>query len=209
MNNKSCKICRRQGQKLFLKGEKCFSPKCSFIKRPYPPGPQRKRRRYSSSDFAKELSEKQKLKNYYGLSEKQFSRYVKDVLGKRGKVDDATLYLIQNIESRFDNVVLKMGIARSRREARELVSHSHFLVNAKPVNIPSFQLKKGDFVQLKKSKKEKTIFKNQAAALNNYQPPAWLKVNKQKMEAQIVDKPTIEDVGSAVDIPAIFEFYSR
>ncbi len=186
-----------------------MSPKCPFIKRPYPPGLKKKRRRFNVSEYSKELSEKQKLKNYYGLRENSFKKYVKGVLDKRGKVEDATLLLIRNLEKRLDNVVFKMAFAKSRREARELVNHSHFLVNNKPVNIPSFQIKKGDVISIKKSKKEKIIFKNLATTLNNYQAPAWLKIDIKNLSGEVAGEPTIEDVGSSVDIPAIFEFYSR
>lgn len=204
-----CKICRRVGQKLFLKGEKCSSPKCSMIKRPYPPGPKRKRRRFLRSDYGKELAEKQKLKNLYGLKEGQFRKYVKDILQKRGKVEDATLLLVKKLEGRLDNVVFKLGFARSRREARELVSHSHFLVNGKPVNIPSFEVKKDAVIALKESKQKKSLFKNLAVSLKNYQPPNWLKLDRNKMAGKAIGEPTLEETGATVDISSIFEFYSR
>lgn len=210
MKKNVCKICRRQGQKLMLKGEKCFSPKCPFIRKPYPPGLRSKRgRRSSFSEYAKELKEKQKLKNFYGLSERQFSKYVKTVLQERGKVEDTTLLLTQKLESRLDNVIFRMGFAQSRKEARKLVCHSHFLVNNKPVNIPSFNVTKGMVISLKPSKQQKTFFKNIAVLLKNSQPPTWLKVNVAKMQAEVKDEPRTDDIGSVVDIPAIFEFYSR
>ncbi len=208
MNNNVCKICRRQGQKLFLKGEKCFSPKCPFIKRPYPPGIRKKRGRFNVSEYSKELSEKQKLRNYYGLREKQFAKHVKEAMAKGGRTG-ATLFLISKLEGRLSNVVFKMGLARSRREARELVSHGHFLVNDKPVNISSFNTKQGMKISLKPSKKDKTVFKNLIIAMKNYQAPSWLKVDFDKLEGEIVGQPSLEDVGLPVDIPSIFEFYSR
>ena len=187
-----------------------MSPQCPVIKRPYPPGQRGgRRRRASFSEYSKELSEKQKLKRYYGLNEKQFRAYVKNVLEKRGKVEDATLLLIKSLEGRLDNVVFRLGFARSRREARELVSHSHFLVNQKPVNIPSFATAKGMTIALKETKKKKNFFKDLGVALKNYKPPAWLKLDAQKMEGKIVGEPTLEDVASPVDISSIFEFYSR
>lgn len=203
-----CKICRRQGQKLFLKGEKCLSPKCPFIKRPYAPGPKKKRRGFSFSEYAKELREKQKLKNYYGLREKQFKNYITDALSRRGK-EDTVSALIKRIESRLDNVVFRMGLAKSRKEARKLVSHKHFLVNNKPVNIPSFETKKDMVISVKPAHKERTVFKNQTLLLKNYQAPGWLKVSPEKLEGKIIAEPNSEEVGSAVDIPSIFEFYSR
>lgn len=210
MKQNVCKICRRLDQKLFLKGEKCSSPKCSIIKRPYPPGiKKRRKRRVLLSEYGKELMEKQKLKNYYNLQENQFRRYVKEILQKRGKVEDATLLLIEKLEKRLDNVVFRLGFARSRKESRELVSHGHFLVNSKSVNIPSFEVKKGTVISLKENKKKKPLFKNLTLTLKNYQAPAWLKLDQKKIEGKVVGKPSLEDSGSAVDISSIFEFYSR
>ncbi|RLC40003.1 MAG: 30S ribosomal protein S4 [Candidatus Nealsonbacteria bacterium] len=210
MKKNVCKICRRLGQKLFLKGEKCSSPKCPMVKKPYPPGLQRKRRRsILLSEYGKELNEKQKLKNYYGLRENQFKRYVEEILKARGKVEDAGILLIKKLEKRLDNVVFRLGFARSRREARELVSHGHFLVDSKPVNIPSFQVEKGQVISVKESKKKKPYFKNLSVFLKNYQPPAWLKLDSQKLEGKIIEEPTGEDIGVPLDVSAIFEFYSR
>ena len=210
MKQNPCKICRRAGQKLFLKGERCSSPKCAIIKRPYPPGLAKKRRRRGSfSEYAKELKEKQKLKKYYGLSEKQFANHVKGILHKRGQVEDATLLLVDKLERRLDNVVFRLGLAKSRREGRQLVSHSHFLVNGKPNNIPSYSLKKDDLISLKETKKKKMIFSLLSTTLKNYNPPSWLKLDKSKIEGKVVGDPIIEDVSATVDIPSIFEFYSR
>ncbi len=210
MKKNVCKICRRLGQKLFLKGEKCSSPKCPMVKKPYPPGLQRKRRRsILLSEYGKELAEKQKLKNYYGLRENQFKRYVEEILKARGKVEDAGILLIKKLEKRLDNVVFRLGFARSRREARELVSHGHFLVDSKPVNIPSFQVEKGQVISIKESKKKKPYFKNLSVFLKNYQPPAWLKLDREKLEGKMIGEPTGEDIGVPVDVSAIFEFYSR
>jgi len=206
---KSCKTCRRLNQKLFLKGDRCSSPKCAFIKRPYAPGLQKKRRRSNLSEYGKELKEKQKLKRFYGLREKQFKKYIEAVLEKRGKVEDASLLLIDLLERRLDNVVFRLGLAKSRREARQLVSHSHFLVNEKPVNIPSFKVKKDDIVCLKETKKKKPVFQNFSSSLKNYQAPNWLKLDKSKLEGKVVGNPSAEEITSAVDIPSIFEFYSR
>jgi len=203
-----CKTCRRQRQKLFLKGDKCYSPKCLVIQRPFPPGAKKKRSRPSQSEFAKELFEKQKLKRHYGLSESQFRKYVKDVLQKRGKVDDATLLLMKKLESRLDNVIFRLGMARSRKEARELVSHSHFLVNKKPVNVASFEVKKGAVIALKDSKKQKPFFTNLVLGLKKYQPPAWLKLDADNLRGEFIAEPTLPE-NSNVDISSIFEFYSR
>ncbi len=208
-SNNVCKICRRLGQKLFLKGEKCFSPKCPMIKKAYPPGARKKRRKSSGSEYGWELAEKQRLRHYYNLSETQFRNYVKNILKGREKVEDAGLLLIRKLEKRLDNVVYKLGFAKSRKEARQLVSHGYFLVNSKPVNIPSFELKKGDKISIRETKKKKTLIKNLSVTLKNYQPPTWLKLDKNKLEGELIGEPTKQDVGVPVDISAIFEFYSR
>lgn len=204
-----CKSCRRLEQKLFLKGEKCLSPKCPMVKRPYPPGAKKQKRNFRKSEYAKELAEKQKLKKSYGLTERQFSGYVKEIFKKRSAEENAALSLIGRLEKRLDNLVFRLGFARSRKEARELVSHGHFLVNSKPVNIPSFSVRKGDVISIKETKKTKTYFKNLAITLKNYQAPGWLKLSKDKAEGEIIGEPSLEDLDSPVDIPSIFEFYSR
>ena len=204
----NCKVCRRLGQKTFLKGERCLSPKCAFIRRPYAPGPKKKRRSGSFSEFAKELKEKQKLRKYYGLGERQFRNHVKAVLATRGQGGDATLLLLKELERRLDNVVFRLGFAKSRREAKQMVSHGYFLVNGKPVNISSFATKKGIKISFKENKKEKVIFKNLALSLKSYQTPKWIELDKEKMEGKIVAEATAEDVNN-IDISSIFEFYSR
>ncbi len=186
-----------------------MSPKCPMVRRPYPPGVKKKQRRNKVSEYGKELAEKQKLKKYYGLSENQFCGYVKDVLKKRGGDTDAALILIRKLEHRLDNAVFRLGLARSRREARVLVSHGHFLVNGKPVNIASFMTKKNDKIAIKETKKGKTNFKDLVHYLKNYQTPAWLELNKEKMEGIVAGEASLDNMESAVDISAIFEFYSR
>ncbi|MCD6270557.1 30S ribosomal protein S4 [bacterium] len=209
MQQNVCKICRRAGQKLFLKGEKCLGPKCPMVKRPYPPGPKKKRTSTKLSEYGKELREKQKMKNFYNIREKQFRKTVLQVLQKRGKVEDASLLLIRSLETRLDNVIFRLGFAKSRKEARQLVSHGYFLVDSKPVNIPSFRVKKGMVISFRENKKKKDIFKNIVAILKNYQPPSWLKLDKKEVKAEVVAYPSSEDLGLPVEIPSIFEFYSR
>ena len=199
------------GTKLFLKGEKCFSPKCPLVRRPYPPG-QRKKRKTTMSEYNKELREKQKLRNWYNLKEAQFKRYVKEVLKKRAsskKGQDAPTLLIQKLEMRFDNIVFRMGFAKSRAEARQLISHGHFLINQKRVNIPSYQLKKGDKVSVAEASRKKKIFRDLAVALKKKQIPSWLSVDPQKLEGVVKALPTLEEVAPPVEISMVFEFYSR
>lgn len=211
MTNNVCKICRRAGEKLFLKGEKCLSPKCPLVKKPYPPGQKKKRRRRGGglSEYGKELLEKQKMKLWYGISEHQFKNYVKEVLKKRGGIKDASLELIKKLEKRLDNVIFRLGLASSRAQARQIVSHSHFLVNKKPVNIPSYQVKKGDVISLKKQKTGKAYYKTVVLTLKQTEPPSWLKLDKEKLIGKVVEEPTLEDSGLPMEIPSIFEFYSR
>ncbi|MDI6883164.1 MAG: 30S ribosomal protein S4 [Patescibacteria group bacterium] len=207
----SCKICRRLGQKLFLKGEKCFSPKCPLIRKPYQPGQKRKRtgKKGGVSEYGKELREKQKVREYYGIEERQFRRYIKEILKKRGKIEDTAFELIKRLEKRLDNVVLRLGFSRSRRQARQLVSHNYFLVNKKPVNIPSFGVKKGDVISLKPKKKEKQFFKGLSLYIKQVQPPSWLRLDKEKMEGKVIGEPNLEEAGAPAEISSIFEFYSR
>ena len=186
MHYDQCKTCRRLGQKLFLKGDRCFSQKCAMVRRASTPGPQKKRRGGTPSEYKKSLDEKQTLKKWYGLSERQFKRYVKETLTKMGKVDDVSAELIRKLEKRLDNVIFRLGFAKSRVMARQLVSHSYFLINGKPVNIPSYQVKKEDVITVKEKKKVKGVFKDMVNELKRKEIPAWLSLNKEKLEAKTV-----------------------
>jgi small subunit ribosomal protein S4 len=222
MINSKCKICRRLGVKLFLKGEKCLSPKCLMIKKSYPPGEKRKRRMSSLSEYGKELREKQKLKNWYNLRERQFKKYVKETLKARRRqpthrppaeggplVEDATVLLIRKLESRLDNIVFRLGFASSRAQAKQLVSHGHFLVNGKRIDIPSHQLKKGDIIAVSPKFQKKPIAQNLKNSLKKYKTSSWLELNVEKLEGKVLNEPVIEEVAPPVEIPAIFEFYSK
>jgi len=209
MLNSKCKICRRLGQKLFLKGERCLTPKCPMVKRPYPPGQKRKRRISPLSEYGKELREKQKLKNWYNLRETQLRKYIKEVLKKRGKVEDPATFLIKKLESRLDNVIFRLGFARSRAQAKELISHGYFLVNEKKVNIPSYRVKKGERISFLPQKRKKKIFQDFPSILKKHQPPSWLELDINKLEGKITGEPSSEEVALPIEIPAIFEFYSR
>jgi len=210
-----CKICRRLGKKLFLKGEKCLSPKCPIVLKPYPPGGKGKRRLSGLSEYGRELREKQRLRHWYNLSESQFRNYVKEVLEeahhKRGssKTIDAAEILIERLERRLDNVVYRLGFASSRIQARQLVSHGHFLVNGKPVNIPSYQVRKGDKIEIRPNSKNKTVFKDIVSKLKKYQPPSWLKLDLKTLSGEVVGIPTLEEAAPPAEISAIFEFYSK
>jgi small subunit ribosomal protein S4 len=209
MFKQKCRICRRIGVKLFLRGERCLSPKCAMVKRPYPPGQKGKRRSTPPSEYKRELTEKQKLKYWYNLEERQLKKYVKEILDKRGKVEDASVLLIQNLEKRLDNVIYRLGFASSRDQARQLVSHKFFLVNGKPVNIPSFFLKVGDVISLKPQKSKKVIFKDLKEKLKKHPVPSWLSLDPEKFEGKVIAEPKVEEVAPPVEVSAIFEFYSR
>lgn len=171
--------------------------------------PAGKKRSKAASEYKKSLQEKQALKNLYGLSEKQFKKYVKDALDQIRKVENVSDELIKNLEKRLDNVVFRMGFAKTRAQSRQMVSHAYFLVNGKAVNIPSFQVKKGDKITLKESKKKKEIFKNISEMVKGTNAPAWLDLAKEKMQGTVVGEPSLAEVNTPVEISLIFEFYSR
>ena len=170
---------------------------------------ERRKRQKAVSEYKKSLQEKQSLKRLYGLSEKQFKRYVKESLSKMQRVENVSDELIKNLERRFDNAIFRLGFAKTRAQARQLVNHSYFLVNGKPVNIPSFQLDKKDKIAIKDSKKKKGIFSQLPENLKNAQIHNWLKLNKEKLEAEVVGYPNLSEVNPPVEISLVFEFYSR
>jgi len=197
------------GTKLFLKGEKCFTPQCPLIRKPYPPGTRGKRKAKPLSEYGKELREKQKLKNWYNLRETQFKNYVKEALEKKGQVEDTSVFLIQKLEKRLDNVIFRLGFAKSRAQARQMVSHRHFMVNGRVVNIPSYQVKIGDKISIREGSKKKKIFEGLKMSLKKYQPPSWLKIDPEKLEGEVIKEPTVEEAGVPVELSAVFEFYSK
>jgi small subunit ribosomal protein S4 len=209
MIGKKCKICRRAGAKLLLKGERCFSANCSFIKKPYAPGTKAGGRPKGLSEYGKQLKEKQKLRNIYGLREAQFSKYVKTVLGNRNKTENPAALVVQVLEDRLDNVVFRLGFAPSRTLSRQLVNHNHFTVNGKRVDIPSFKTKKGDIIAVKASSVDTAYFKNILTSLKKYKTPTWLKLDADKLEGEILGEAIMEEVALPVEISSIFEYYSR
>ena len=187
-----------------------FSPDSAFDKKALG-GQQggKKKRSKTASEYKKSLQEKQTLKRLYGLSEKQFKRYVKESLNKMQKVENISEELVKTLEKRLDNVIFRLGFASTRAHSRQLVNHSYFLVNGKAVNIPSFQVKRGDVVILKETKKKKGAFKDLAPELKKMEPHKWLELNKEKFEGKIVSDPSLAEVNPPVEISLIFEFYSR
>jgi len=204
-----CKKCRRAGAKLFLKGEKCESQHCPMIKKPYAPGQKPKRRKGRVSEYGRELNEKQKLRNWYNLREKQLLRYVKSVMAKEQEVESTGDQLIRKLEGRLDNVVYRAGFASSRTQARQMVSHGFFHIGDRLVDRPSYQVKVGDEITLKPSKKGKKIFEEFEANMKNFNPPAWISLDKKNFSAKIIGEVPVEEVAPPVEISAVFEFYSR
>ena len=163
----------------------------------------------SLSEYGKELAEKQKLKRWYNLRETQFRKYVKEVLSKRGKVEDASDALVAKLETRLDNVVFRLGFASQKAQARQLVSHRHFMVNGKRINIPSYNVKKGDIIEVFPSSAKKTFFKNLGATLKKSQPPSWLRLDPKTLKGEVIGLPTAQEAAPPAEIAAIFEYYSR
>jgi len=182
-----------------------------MVKRPYPPGQRGKRRSGGFSEYARELKEKQKLRKWYNVREKQFKSYVIEVLTKNSpKKRNLEEELIRKLEKRLDNVVFRSGIAVSRGQARQMVSHSHFTVNGRSVDIPSFEVRKGDRIELKDNSKKKKIFQEVMQRLKDYKPPSWISVDKKNLIIEIKGEPSLEETAPPVEsISKIFEFYSK
>lgn len=205
INKSVCKVCRRENVKLFLKGDRCFTDKCAFERRPYPPG-QHGQSRLKFSEFALQLREKQKTKRYYGVSEKQFRKYV----GAAEKSKEVTgLALLKNLEQRLDNVVATIGFANSRRDAKQIVSHGHVLVNGKKVNIPSYSVSKGDVIEVSLSSKEAARIMASVQSASKRNVPAWLEVDHGALKGIVKDLPGREDITLPVEENMIVEYYSR
>ena len=179
------------------------------MRRPDPPGKQVKTGRKKISEYGMQLKEKQKLRYYYGLGEKQFRNYIKDALSQRGKEEGAAVLLIQKIESRFDNIIFRLGIAKTRIQARQFVSHGYFLINNKPVNIPSYHLKIGDEITVRPEFKKKTLFKIWKTQLKGYKTCSWLKLDKAKIQGKVIKHSSLDESAPPAEISSIFEFYSR
>lgn len=204
-----CRLCRREGEKLYLKGERCFTPKCAIERRNYPPGQHGRElqfRRSRPSDYGLQLREKQKLRRIYGVLERQFRRYFEIAQRARGMTGALLLILL---ERRLDNVVYRLGFASSRAQARQLVRHGHFEVNGRKVDIPSYQVKPGDVIRVRESSREKDYFKNILERVENYRPPAWLQLNPQDLSGQVLRLPVREEIDTRVQEHLIVEFYSR
>ena len=206
---KKCKKCRRAGEKLFLKGEKCFTPKCVFEKKPFPPGLPLSARKHRSmmTEYGIQLKEKQKVRNVYRLSEKQFSAYVKNAASVKDIAP--TEQLFRNLETRVDNVAFRLGFANSRPLARQIVSHGHLTVNGRRVDIPSYKLRKDDVVELREQSKAKPLFADLVEKLQKHTAPSWLKLDAKKMQGVIQGDPSLEHSDMTFNLTSVMEYYSR
>lgn len=201
-----CRLCRREDTKLFLKGDRCFTDKCAYERRQYPPGMHGQARRRRPSDYGQQLREKQKVKRMYGLIEKQFRGYYYKAARMKGVTGEVLLSLL---ERRLDNVALRSGFASSHAEARQLVRHGHFLINGKKVNIPSYQVQVGDVIEVReKSRKVQKVI-DAIANLDRSPLPAWIEIDRDNFKSKISALPARADVAQDIDEQLIVELYSK
>jgi small subunit ribosomal protein S4 len=200
-----CRLCRREGAKLFLKGTRCYTKKCSFERRPTPPGQHGVRRR-KMGDFGIQLREKQKVRRVYGVLERQFRNYYRDAESQTGVTGEA---LLQRLETRLDNVVFRLGFATSRAQARQLVAHGHFAVNGTATNVPSYSLKPGDRVEVRESKRGREAFKTVKETLRSHQAPEWLSLDAAKLAGSVASLPRRDQMPLDLSEQLVVEYYSR
>lgn len=202
-----CRKCRRAGEKLFLKGDRCGTAKCGMIKRAYAPGVHGKRVSRGQSEYGVQLSAKQKIKRIYGVLERQFRKHFDEVVHKPGITGDL---LLGRLEMRLDTIVYRCGFASSRAQARQLVNHGLINVNSKKVTIPSYEVKISDIISINGTKDAKTYFKNLEPTIKNKKDfPAWISFDISKMEAKVTNIPTRDEIGINVDAQIVVEYYSR
>lgn len=200
-----CRLCRREGMKLFLKGSRCYSEKCAVDRRGYPPG-QHGQARPRISEYSTQLREKQKLKRIYGVLEQQFRRYFHKAERMKGITGQNLLVLL---ERRLDNIVYRLGFASSRREARQLVKHRHFLVNGRVVDVPNYLVKEGDVVEVRSTSRDILAIQRGLASLETRGLPSWLELEKAQYRGKMRAFPTKEDLALPVNEQLVVEHYSR
>ena len=203
-----CKLCRREGQKLFLKGERCVSPKCAVDRRPFPPGEAGRRNvmRRRVSDYGIQLREKQKARRMYGVMERQFRRYFREASRRKGLTGGTLLELL---ESRLDNVVYRLGFADSRAQARQLVRHGHFGVNGRKTDIPSYLVSPEDEISVRDASRTKTYFRERAQILGSASTPTWLSLDAGNLSGTVTSAPNRDEIGVLLNEQLIVEYYSR
>jgi len=200
-----CRLCRREGAKLFLKGARCYSKKCAFERRPSPPGQHGVRRR-KVGDYGVQLREKQKVRRVYAVLERQFKNYFDSADARPGITGEN---LLRMLELRLDNVVYRMGFASSRAQARQLVGHGHFAVNSRPTDIASYHLKPGDRIEVRESRSSREPFKVARETLRSHQAPEWLSVDAAKLAGTVIDMPRRDQMPLDLNEQLVVEFYSR
>ncbi len=202
-----CKLCRREGEKLFLKGERCYTPKCALEKHNYPPGEHgRMRRRGRESDYSRQLRAKQRARRVYGVLERQFRRYYQMALKSRGLTG---LTLLQILESRLDNVVYRLGFASSRAQARLMVTHGHFTVNGRRTDVPSMLLKPGDVIAVREGSRDNAYFKELPALAETRNNPAWVSRDIKNLTGRVERLPERAEIDGSLNEQLIVEYYSR
>jgi small subunit ribosomal protein S4 len=201
-----CKQCRREKEKLFLKGERCYTPKCAMVKRNYPPGVHGQKNSASASEYNIHLREKQKAKKIYGILERQFKKYFEIAVKKVGETGEV---LVRLLESRLDNVVFRLKFASSRSQARLLVSHGHIKVNGRRVNIPSYQVKVKDIIEVKEASQKNKYFQNLAGTIKAEDVPSWLKLDEKNLRGEVISLPTSADLDKKINTQLIVEYYSK
>ncbi|MDC0668951.1 30S ribosomal protein S4 [Nannocystis radixulma] len=201
-----CRLCRREDAKLFLKGDRCFTDKCGYERRQYPPGQHGQGRKKRPSDYGQQLREKQKVKRIYGLLEKQFRGYYYRASRMKGVTGENLLALL---ERRLDNVTLRCGFSSSHAEARQLVRHGHFLVNGKRINIPSYQVRAGDVVEVRDNSKKIQRIVDALGQVDRVPRPAWIDLDKENMRGKITALPARSDISADIDEQLIVELYSK
>lgn len=201
-----CARCRRAGEKLFLKGDRCFTAKCALTRRSFAPGQHGPTQRIRLTSYGEQLKEKQKAKRVYGLRERQFSNYVAKASKRKGNTAEG---LLKFLEKRLDNVVYRLGLAKSREGARQIVSHCHILVDNKRVNIPSFQVEPDQVISIAEKSQSKKIFENLKQTLIKHEVPVWLSLNVETLTGKVLAEPKIEGMQFNFDPKKIIEFYSR
>lgn len=201
-----CKLCRREGQKLFLKGQKCLSPKCPIEKRNFPPGQHGRNRMFKQSEYGLQLREKQKMRRIYGLMEAQFHKYYERAMKQKGITGEN---LLKFLELRLDNVVYRLGFAPSRAAARQLVRHRHFLVNGRIVDIPSYQLKPGDEVKVREKSRKLDLIHQSLRRFRDGNQLSWLDLNKATLTGTLLQVPERADIPVDVNESLVIELYSK
>ncbi|MFH1583022.1 MAG: 30S ribosomal protein S4 [Candidatus Falkowbacteria bacterium] len=201
-----CKLCRREGDKLMLKGERCSTAKCAVVKRNYPPGLHGPKGRARQSGYNMQLREKQKAKKIYNLMEKQFSLSFSRAIKQKGEAGEN---LMKILETRLDNVIYRLGFAASRAQARVLTNHGHFRVNDVKVNIPSFNVKTGDIIKIRQSSRKSKQFADLSDKLKKIEIPGWLNLDIKDLSAKVLHQPAKENFESKINSQMIVEFYSK